>query len=157
MARRFPVGGIACLALTALVACAGGAPPSAAPENGAIPPGVGSQTQLKPDQVRLTRFVGTDVFGRDDRSIGDVADLLVNRTDGKVETAILAVGGFLGFGARHVAVPLDDLKIGANDHLTIDMTQEQLEAAPAFEYGREGSGSLWTGRAASPATGATSP
>src|SRR5262245_66203826 len=45
-----------------------------------------------------------NVYDPSDQKIGDVTDLLVDR-NGRITTAIVAVGGFLGIGDKDVAVP----------------------------------------------------
>ena len=52
---------------------------------------------------------------------------------------IVDVGGFLGIGAKPVAVAMDNLQFmrdsGGSMYLTTDFTQDELEAAP--EYNRD--------------------
>src|SRR5262249_39931394 len=57
----------------------------------------------KPDQWLATKFKGTDVVGSDNQKIGDVNDILFDKT-GKVEAFVISVGGFLGVGAKEVAL-----------------------------------------------------
>ena len=48
----------------------------------------------KPDQWLATKFEGMDVLGSDNEKIGDVSDILFDKT-GKVDAFIISVGGFL--------------------------------------------------------------
>ena len=57
----------------------------------------------KPDQWLASKFNGTDVVGADDKKIGDVSDILFDKT-GKIEAYVVSVGGFLGMGAKEVAL-----------------------------------------------------
>jgi len=57
----------------------------------------------KPDQFLASKFSGTDVVGSDDQKVGDVSDILFDK-DGKIEAYVIAVGGFLGMGAKDVAL-----------------------------------------------------
>jgi hypothetical protein len=93
----------------------------------------------KPDQWLASKFKGTDVVGADDKKIGDVSDILFDKT-GKVEAFIVSVGGFLGMGAKDVAVEPSSFQVVAGDKsknepdkLKLSMTQEQLKTAAAFE------------------------
>ena len=43
------------------------------------------------------------------QSIGEIKDLLVDNS-GKIEGVVLGVGGFLGLGEHHVAVPFEQIK-----------------------------------------------
>jgi hypothetical protein len=94
-------------------------------------------TRQTPDQWLASKFKGTDVVGADDKKIGDVSDILFDK-DKKILAYIVGVGGFLGIGAKDVAldpaafqaVPGKD----ATDYkLRLSMTKDELKAAPAFE------------------------
>ncbi len=89
------------------------------------------------DQWLASKFKGTDVLGPDDKKVGDISDVLFQR-DGKVLGYVVTVGGFLGMGAKDVALAPTAFQLqpgqDANDYkLKISMTQEQLKDAPAFE------------------------
>ena len=60
-------------------------------------------------QWRLYKMIGLDVYNQNNEKLGDISELLVDQT-GKIQTAILGVGGFLGVGERMVAVNFDQLK-----------------------------------------------
>lgn len=77
-------------------------------------------------------IIGRKVVGADDEVIGEITDLLLDR-DGRVVGAVVAVGGLLGIGEKHVAVSWDAFRQpGGNDAFVLSMTREQLEEAPAF-------------------------
>lgn len=78
--------------------------------------------------------------------VGTVADALISQ-QGDVVVLVVDVGGFLGIGAKAVAIPMDRLSIrpvedgggesafptgDAPFRITVDLTREQLEDAPAF-------------------------
>jgi len=117
--------------------------PAAAPSSSASSstPAAAGDTMVssqKPDQFMASSFKGTDVLGADDKKIGDVSDILFNK-DGKIEAYVVSVGGFLGMGAKEVAmapsafqvVPGDKSK-GESDKLKVSTTQDQLKAAQNF-------------------------
>jgi hypothetical protein len=93
-------------------------------------------TTQKPDQWLATKFKGTDVLGADDKKIGDITDILFDK-DGKIQAYVVGVGGFLGMGAKEVAlapasftvVPGDN---GSADKLKVSMTQDELKQAQSF-------------------------
>ena len=97
---------------------------------------VNSQRQ---DQYLASKFKGTDVIGSDSQKIGDVSDILFDK-DGKIEAYVVGVGGFLGIGAKDVAlapnafevVPGDKTK-NESDKLKLAMTKEELKQAANFE------------------------
>src|SRR4051794_40390917 len=53
----------------------------------------------KPDQWLASKFKGTDVMGPDNQKIGDVTDILFEKS-GKIEAYVVSVGGFLGMGSK---------------------------------------------------------
>lgn len=91
------------------------------------------------DQWLASKFKGTDVIGTDNEKIGDVSDILFDKT-GKVEAFIVSVGGFLGMGSKDVAlapasfqvIPGDASK-NESDKLQLAMTKDQLKQAANFE------------------------
>ena len=94
-------------------------------------------TKQTSDQHLASKFNGTDVIGTDDAKIGDVSDVLFDK-DHKVIAFIVGVGGFLGIGAKDVAIDPASFQAvpgkDANDmKLRLSMTKDELKAAPAFE------------------------
>ena len=81
-------------------------------------------SSIQPDQVRASKFIGSTVYDVENRDIGSVKDLVLDR-DGRVAEVVVAVGSFLGFGGKYVAVRMSDLNPDA-DRLTIDRTKGQL-------------------------------
>ena len=81
----------------------------------------------------------------DDRgeSVGKIDDIVVSTEDDKLH-AVIAIGGFAGFGAKLISMPFEDLQITSNDdtaQVRIAMTGEQLEqlvaSRPEFRYERQ--------------------
>lgn len=114
--------------------------PSPAAQSAPAPATSGNEmvASQKPDQFMASSFKGTDVLGADDKKIGDVSDILFNK-DGKIDAYVVSVGGFLGVGAKEVAlapnafqVVAGDKSKGEADKLKITMTQEQLKQAQNF-------------------------
>jgi sporulation protein YlmC with PRC-barrel domain len=103
-----------------------------------------------------SKFIGIDVVGTDDKKIGDVNDVLFDQ-QGKIEAYVIGVGGFLGIGAKDVALApsaFQLVKDNNNERLKLSMTKDQLEKAPAFEHKQEPRA---TTGASSPSSGAGSP
>lgn len=87
--------------------------------------------------IAAGKVSGTAVFGPDEVQIGTVADLMIGKASGQVAYAVLEFGGFLGLGARHVAVPWPVLTYSPRlgGFVLPDLTLERLEAAPTYEAG----------------------
>jgi PRC-barrel domain protein len=91
------------------------------------------------DQMLASKFKGTDVLGTDDQKIGDVSDILFEK-DGKILAYVVSVGGFLGLGAKEVALEPSAFQIvtgdkskNESDKLKIAMSKDELKQAAAFE------------------------
>lgn len=100
-------------------------------EQAGAPVPAGNQTDMQQGQRWATELIGSNVYGPGGQQVGDVYDLVVEPSNGRVAAAVLAVGGFLGIGEKRVAVPIAELKF-EGDRLTTDMTRERLQNAPAF-------------------------
>jgi hypothetical protein len=118
----------------------------ARPDVSATAPAAGTAQIInnqKADQWLASSFKGTDVIGADNEKIGDVSDILFDKA-GRIEAFIVSVGGFLGMGAKDVAlapasfqvVPGDKSKNEA-DKLRLSMTKDQLKQAANFEPYKE--------------------
>ena len=68
-----------------------------------------SVDQVYRGQWRLSKLIGLDVYNENNEKLGDISEILVDRT-GKTQAAILGVGGFLGVGEHMIAVNFDQLK-----------------------------------------------
>ena len=93
-------------------------------------------TKLPADAISISTYYNEDVYDTQDNKIGDVNDILLDK-DGRLSTAIIGVGGFLGVGEKDVAVPFKALKVAekAGDrYLVINATKEALEKAPGYVY-----------------------
>ncbi|MET0169687.1 MAG: PRC-barrel domain-containing protein [Aliihoeflea sp.] len=80
-------------------------------------------------------LIGTTVYGADDENVGSISDVIL---DGDaVDAVTIDVGGFLGMGAKEVAVDMDNLEFMTDEdgdhYLYTSFTQEQLEAQPEYD------------------------
>jgi sporulation protein YlmC with PRC-barrel domain len=103
---------------------------------------------IQPDEVRASKMIGSTVYDVQNRNIGSVKDLILNK-DGRVDAAVIDVGAFLGMGGKYVAIPISDIKTD-NNRLTLDRAKEQLQQMAAYDLENSDTGA---GKSASPATG----
>ncbi len=95
----------------------------------------------KPDELLASKFKGTDVLGSDNQKIGDVSDILFTK-EGKIDAYVISVGGFLGVGAKEVAIAPSAAQLIADDKdrnsfkLKVNLNKDQLAQAPGFEEHR---------------------
>ena len=119
------------------------------------PVGAASSTQ-KPGQVDAQKLIGRNVTNAQNETVGEIESLMVDQ-DGKIRSAILGIGGFLGLGERHVAVSWDQLSVAPNgDRVTVNMTRDQARALPEFRFSEtQRRGSVFTDATAPRATTGT--
>lgn len=67
-------------------------------------------TRREANTWRASELMGKNVYGPNNEDIGEIGDVLLNK-DGRVVGVIVDVGGFLGLGETHVAVPMHALQI----------------------------------------------
>jgi hypothetical protein len=80
-------------------------------------------------------LIGTAVVTSTDEKLGSISDLVLER-DGSVIAAVIDVGGFLGIGAKPVAVSFDSLTPTPTDDgqkIVVALTKEELNTAPEFK------------------------
>ncbi|MGO4637095.1 PRC-barrel domain-containing protein [Mesorhizobium sp. 2RAF45] len=97
-----------------------------------------SLTEMPMDKISTKDFIGTNVYGADDAKVGEIGDVVMTG-DKKVDAVIVDVGGFLGMGAKQVAIGLEKLKFmsdkDGNRYLYTNFTKAQLEAQTAYDKG----------------------
>ena len=79
-------------------------------------------------------LIGTDVYGTENDSIGEIEDVIVS-PDHKPSYALISYGGFLGLGENQAAVPVAALRISPDKYVFLPMTADQLKAAPQLQRG----------------------
>jgi sporulation protein YlmC with PRC-barrel domain len=82
-------------------------------------------------------LTGATVYDAEDTRIGSVSDLVVGEGD-TLTHAVVDVGGFLGIGAKPVALDMAEIQIVQADggdelRVYVPMTRDQIDAMPRFE------------------------
>jgi len=79
-------------------------------------------------------ILGRDVFDQDDKDVGQLVDVLVDK-DGRPVAGVVDVGGFLGVGTRRVAVAWHLLRfVHGTDgtRIVMDLTLDTAAGAPEY-------------------------
>ena len=101
-------------------------------------------TTAPADAVTITHWYKQKVYNQTNTQIAEIDDLLTNR-QGQIVAFLLGVGGYLGIGEKHVAVPFNAVQFTTRDnnrwHLVMDTTADALKAAPSLTYDR--SNTVW--------------
>ncbi len=103
---------------------------------------------IQTDEIRASKMIGSAVYDVQNRKIGSVDDVILNK-DGKVDAVVIDVGSFLGMGGKDVAVLPSDIKTD-NNRLTLDRTKEQLQQMAAYNLENKNTGA---GTSTSPVQG----
>jgi sporulation protein YlmC with PRC-barrel domain len=77
-------------------------------------------------------LLGMTVYGPEDTSVGSIRDIVLDG-GGAAQSAVIAVGGILGFGAKEVMISWSEVRVtneGDIRKVTIPMTADQLKAMP---------------------------
>jgi len=90
-------------------------------------------------QQDVQSILGRQVLSSAGEDMGRVVDVVVDRA-GQVRAAVIDFGGFLGVGNRKVAVDWAALRFAPTgsryDRITLELTRDQVNAAPEYRNGR---------------------
>ena len=79
-------------------------------------------------------LIGNDVYNKDAENLGDIKEIMLDMRNGRVSYAVLAIGGFMGFGEKLFAVPWQALRLDTeNKRFVLDVSSERLKTAPGFD------------------------
>lgn len=87
------------------------------------------------NQWLASQLIGLSVTGANNEKIGSIGDLIVDQS-GAIQAAIIGVGGFLGIGAKDIAVSLQAMTImrdSSGDKASVQLTRQDIELAPSFQ------------------------
>ncbi len=93
------------------------------------------KTEQAPGEWRGVNYIGQPIVNSSGQKIGDVNDILFDRT-GKITTVVIGVGGFLGLGEKRVALPFSAItysEIDGKRQIMVPLTKEALQAAPEYK------------------------
>lgn len=133
------------IVLAAFLTC-GAAAAYAQPQQATSPPAsttAPADKMMGPAASADTRkLIGRNIKNAEGETIGEIKSIYLTK-DGKVDSVMVSVGGFLGVGDREVRIAWSDLKITDNgEKVTVNMTKDQLKAKPEYRYRNE----AWRGQ-----------
>lgn len=77
---------------------------------------------------------GDKVQNAKGEDLGDVEEIMIDVSSGRIAYAVLSFGGFLGMGDKLFAIPWEALRLDKeNKRFILDVDKETLEAAPGFD------------------------
>jgi len=100
------------------------------------------QSRETPSLIGSDKVEGTAVYGADQKKIGKLERVMIDKISGKVAYAVLSFGGFLGMGEDYYPVPWATLKYEPSlGGYLINLTRDKLDKAPKYT---QSTGWNWT-------------
>ena len=81
------------------------------------------------------QILGKPVYNDNNEWVGEVDDIII-APDKSLSYAIIGVGGFLGLGEHHVAIPFNQFKSVDGKYVLPGATKDTLKAIPTFNYAK---------------------
>lgn len=96
-------------------------------------------------------MIGVNVYNEQNEKIGSINEVIIDSA-GRVDGAVIGVGGFLGMGEHNIIVAMDKLKFSNEagktttgstssgskqwypDRAVLNANKDQLKALPEFKY-----------------------
>ncbi len=87
-----------------------------------------------PRVLSSSSIVGTNVLNKNNESVGEIKDLMIDLRRGEIQYCVLSFGGFLGMGDKLFAVPLESFDVDTHrEKFILDIDKTRLEKAPGFD------------------------
>ena len=84
--------------------------------------------------LSATSIIGDKVQNNVGEHLGDIKEIMLNVTTGKIQYFVIEFGGFLGLGEKYFAIPYKLLKLDPENRVFIlNQKKETLEKAPGFD------------------------
>ncbi|WP_145135203.1 PRC-barrel domain-containing protein [Roseomonas gilardii] len=101
----------------------------------ALAQGSPAMQRIDPSHLLANRLIDRDVYTTDRVEVGEVEDLVIDPSTGRIVTVVIEVERDLGLNTKYVAVPLDRLSLTAGERrVTLNMTRAELSSLPAIDY-----------------------
>jgi len=91
---------------------------------------------VNPQLMSSDSLVGHDVYNLQGDDLGDIKDIMLDLSSGRVAYVVLSFGGIFGMGEKLFAVPWNALSLDAKEkRFTLNADKEKLKNAPGFDKG----------------------
>ena len=132
LSRRSMVGAAALALCATLAGAASGQQDNRTPVAGRSTLGT-TKMDVIAEGWRASKLIGAGVYNDANQKVGKIGDLII-APDGSISVAVLDVGGFLGVGSRHVAIPVEQFSQISPRIVLPGATKEALKQLPEFKY-----------------------
>jgi sporulation protein YlmC with PRC-barrel domain len=83
--------------------------------------------------IAASKVNGTSVYNAAGEKLGSVHDVMIDKTSGRTEYAIMSFGGFLGIGNSYHPLPWHSLKYDERQGgYVVNIDRSRLEGAPVY-------------------------
>ena len=91
-------------------------------------------TMFSNSPVKASSIIGTSIFNPKGESLGEIKEVVIDPSAGKVAYVVVAFGGFLGLGEKLFAIPFSLFAYNVAEHTyLLELAPEQLKEAPGFD------------------------
>jgi sporulation protein YlmC with PRC-barrel domain len=91
--------------------------------------------------IESSRLVGMKVKSAQGKDVGEISQLIVDHSSGKITHVVVGKGGVLGVGEQRVALGWSDVKIqpdtDSRNRMVAVVEQSKLDGAPRYEARRD--------------------
>ena len=85
------------------------------------------------DAIRASRVIGTEVYNSAGEHIGEIKDVMLEKTTNGIMFAVIGFGGFLGIGEKYHALPWSSLDYDPDrGGYLVPYSKDELKAAPSY-------------------------
>ncbi len=91
-------------------------------------------TQQTRKMLSADSIAGSAVWNTTGENLGELKDLMIDITTGRIGYAVLSFGGILGIGDKLFAIPWPAFSISQEEKVFyLNVAKEKLEQAPGFD------------------------
>ena len=84
--------------------------------------------------VKASSIIGTKVVNPKAENLGDIKEIVIDPSTGRVAYVVVSFGGFLSMGEKLFAIPFSSFEYNlANNEYVLHVPKERLENAPGFD------------------------
>ena len=90
-----------------------------------------------PQLMGADTLIGNDVYNHKDEDLGEIKEIMLDMSNGRIAYAVLSFGSFMGVGEKLFAVPWSALTLDThNKRFVLTVEKERLKNAPGFDKER---------------------
>lgn len=91
-----------------------------------------------PRLISAGKVQGTPVYNTDGESLGELYDVMIDKTSGRIAYALMSFGGFFGIGERYHPLPWNSLKYDTRQEgYVVGISKEVLQSGPTVGAGEQ--------------------